>query len=339
MKKLFVHHPLFRLLSPLFTGALIYLLILLINNTIEDLSGNFFSQELYVCIGLAYVIQEAARCTIVLFNQLKRPNSFVLKSLLHVGTTLLITISLVISTMYFYFTQVLSYAPNSRELIIFVSIFSTVALFYVLLYISNHFLHKINTSRLEQEELARIEMEEDFATFKQDINPKLLLESLEAILVLMKKNPDEAETLTDDFASVYRYILTSKRSEVVGIDKELSELRNFIDVLNRLPFRNLKFKSHNPKNTLIVPGSLLLICETILRASIPSNTESVEVNLEEDETHLLVKYKYEKRLNNSLNINKLNPIIRSYNHYTTLPVEILHSKDVKMIKLPKLQLQ
>ena len=339
MKKLFVHHPLFRLLSPLFTGALVYLLILLINNTIEDLSGNFFSQELYVCIGLAYVIQEAARWTIVWFNRMKRPSTFILKSLLHIATTLLITISLVVITMYFYFTQFLSYAPNSRELTIFASIFSTIALFYVLLYISNHFLYKVNTNILEQEELARIEMEEDFASFKQDINPTLLLESLETILVLMKRNPEEAESLTDNFASVYRYILASKRSEVVEIDKELSELTNFIEVLNSLPFRSLTLKNHGLSDTFVVPGSLLFICETILRSSIPTDTESMVVELVEDESNIIIKYKHEEKLNKEFNISELSSINNNYSHYTSLPIEIQQKEAIKMIKLPKLQVQ
>ncbi|MEO0902453.1 MAG: histidine kinase, partial [Bacteroidota bacterium] len=103
MNKLFVHHPLFRLLGPLFSGTLVYLLILLINNTIEDLGANFFTQELYVCIGLAYIIQEASRLVIVLFNRLKRSKSFLVKSILHLVVTLLLSIVLVTSAMYLYF--------------------------------------------------------------------------------------------------------------------------------------------------------------------------------------------------------------------------------------------
>ena len=209
----------------------------------------------------------------------------------------------------------------------------------MLLYISNHFLYKINTNRLQQEELARIEMEEDFASFKQDINPTLLLESLEAILVLMKRNPEKAESLTDNFASVYRYILASKRSEVVGMDKELSELMNFIDVLNHLPFRGLKLKNHGLTDTFVVPGSLLFICETILRSSIPTETESMALELEEDKSNIIIKYKHEEKINKEFNISNLDLVIKSYSHYTSLPVEMHEQKDIKMIKLPKLQVQ
>jgi len=43
MRKLFIHHPLFRLLSPLFSGILVYLLLLLINNNIGQLQEAFLS--------------------------------------------------------------------------------------------------------------------------------------------------------------------------------------------------------------------------------------------------------------------------------------------------------
>ena len=257
MNKLFVHHPLFRLLGPLFSGTFVYLLILLINNTIEDLGASFLTQELYVCIGLAYIIQEASRLVIVLFNRLERPKSFLVKSIVHLMVTLLLSIVLVTSTMYLYFTMILSYTPNYTELLIFNSIFSTISVFYVLLYISNQFLFMVNMEKLEKEEWARIKMEEDFAGFKRDINPELLLESLEAILVVMKKDAEVAESLTEDFASVYRYILSSKKKEIVGIEEELHVLNDFVQVLNQLPFRKIELGKSNIKNTWVVPGSLL----------------------------------------------------------------------------------
>ena len=58
MTKLFIHTPLFRFLSPIFSGVVSYLLILLINNNIEQLQEQFLGQELYVCITLSYIVHE-----------------------------------------------------------------------------------------------------------------------------------------------------------------------------------------------------------------------------------------------------------------------------------------
>ena len=67
MNKLFIHNPLFRIISPLCSGILIYLLILLINNNVSQLKETFLGQELYVCIGLTYLIQEYSRLSLFFF--------------------------------------------------------------------------------------------------------------------------------------------------------------------------------------------------------------------------------------------------------------------------------
>ncbi|MEM6865506.1 MAG: histidine kinase [Bacteroidota bacterium] len=339
MKKLFVHHPLFRLLSPLFSGALTYLLILLINNTLQDLGSNFFTQELYVCIVLAYIIQESARINIQFFNRLKRPRSFLVKALLHLISILAITVLLVIVTMYSYFVLILSYTPNYMELLIFSSIFSTISVIYVLLYIGNQFLFKINTDKLEKEESERSKIESDFKSFKQEINPQLLFESLEAILALMKKDAEEAEVLTENFASIYRYLLSKKRNEIIHFDEELSVLKSFIGMVKYMPYRKLKLGKCLTKEPFIVPGSLLYIFEMILKSTIPSEQIYLVVDLEEKEDCIEIKYEHQEKLNKTLKINDLEYISKTYESYSSSALEVLHGTQIKTIKLPKLQMK
>ncbi len=339
MKKLFIHHPLFRLVSPLFSGTLIYLLILLINNTLEDAGSSFFTQELYICIGLSYVIQETARLIILLFDRLKRPKSFFLKSFIHLGITLLSTWVLVSMCMYVYFVKVLSYTPNFMELVIFNSIFSLVAIMYVLLYVANKFLYTVNTEKLKAEKLKRLRVEEDFLNFKQQINPQLLLESLETILVVMKKDPESAEGLTEDFASVYRYLLSAKNMEMINLKEELEVLKDFVGFLNRLPFCNIELSDPKVSNTLVVPGSLLYICETIVRSSIPSKSATTAVSVEETANNILIKFKNESRINKELNINNLSYVQNYYKLYSSVPLEMFRQENFNVIAVPKLQLK
>ena len=75
MKRLFVHNPLFRILSPVFSGAIVYLLILLINNNVEQLQEQFLGNELYLCIGLSFFIHEFSRLLLLLFNKLPNQDS------------------------------------------------------------------------------------------------------------------------------------------------------------------------------------------------------------------------------------------------------------------------
>nr|WP_299344909.1 histidine kinase [Allomuricauda sp.] len=337
MKRLFVHHPLFRLLTPLFSGSLVYLLILLINNTISDLRENFFGQELYVCIGLAYLIQELARLSLVVFRKLKHPKSFLARLILQVFAMLLVTVVMVSFSMYLYFSKVLLYAPNQTELLIFNSIFCVISMIYVLLYISHQFLYKTNSEKLRKEEWAKLKTEEDFINFKQDINPTLLFESLEGIMVVMKRDPELAEELTDNFASIYRYLLSNKKTEVVPLEKELEVLEEFLRIQHFLAYTKIVLAPTQISNTWIVPGTLLTLSEEIMRTTIPSKKNEITLELIEDKDIFKIKYKHQEKLSKSLQINSLKRLINHYRYYSKVPLKISHEDEFKIVEFPKLQ--
>ena len=173
------------------------------------------------------------------------------------------------------------------------------------MYIGNQFLFKINTDKLEKEESERSKIESDFKSFKQEINPQLLFESLETILALMKKDAEEAEVLTENFASIYRYLLSKKRNEIIHFDEELSVLKSFIGMVKYMPYRKLKLGKCLTKEPFIVPGSLLYIFEMILKSTIPSEQIYLVVDLEEKEDCIEIKYEHQEKLNKTFKINDL----------------------------------
>ncbi len=71
MPKLFIHQPVFRLLSPIFIGVMVYLLILLLNNDTSQIHLLFESQEVYVCIVASFLILEVNRFVITIFEKLE----------------------------------------------------------------------------------------------------------------------------------------------------------------------------------------------------------------------------------------------------------------------------
>ena len=70
MNRSFVHNILFRLAAPLVAGLLVYLLILLINNSVLGLDKIFSNQELYVTIALSYLAFTAMRWIILLIDRI-----------------------------------------------------------------------------------------------------------------------------------------------------------------------------------------------------------------------------------------------------------------------------
>lgn len=336
MNKLFVHHPLFRLLSPLFSGTLVYLLILLVNNNIGQVQEAFLGQELYVCIGLAYLIQEYARLSLVLFERMKLPISYFWRLVVQVTSTLIVGILLVTGAMHAYFKMVLAYTPNTQELVIFNSIFSMITVIYLVLYVSHGFLYRINTDRLAKEVAEKQRIEDDFKEFKREVNPKLLFESLEALLVIMKKDPEEAEQLSDHFSSVYRYILARKNRELVRLSEEMAVLRELIHLLGHLPYRKIEFVTWVDAETWVVPGSLLTIVERIMRTTIPSSTRFLTLNLYETPEVLQLRYEAEEVLRTQFTTETLGDVARNYKFYSDTPLRIVAERPNKTVEIPKL---
>ena len=139
MKKMIINNAFFRLLIPPIYGVLVYLMILLINNDIRQLSTIFSSQEVYVCIGLSYLVTEVLRLNGILLNKLNTEylgNKILLQLLFGLLVTI-ITVSLSISA---YFEYIIEFGITDTQLIIFNAIFGFSSLLYNLLYFSHLYL-------------------------------------------------------------------------------------------------------------------------------------------------------------------------------------------------------
>lgn len=336
MTKLFIHNPWFRLFGPLFSGTLVYLLILLVNDSVLLIQEDFLSQELFVCIGLAYLTQEFSRLSLLLFERLKSPKSFVLRIIIQLLGSVLLTICLVSTAMFLYFKYILLYEPNFRELYIFNSIYSFITLLYVVLYLGHFFLFRRNTKKIEKEELAKLSIDNDFSSYLKGINPELLFESLEAMLVTMKESPASAENLTDHFSDVYRYILSKRKREIVPIEEELEVTQSLIQLLNHLPHRKVKLGKIIQADGKILPTTLLRLIECIVRTTIASEKKALTIAISENENALTITYEPEEKLKESLTLNTIQEIVHGYQFYSETPISILMERNTKIIQLPKL---
>lgn len=338
MKKLFIHQPLFRIFSPIFSGIIVYLLLLLLNNNVEQLKEQFLGEELYVCIGLSYIVQELSRFLLLVFKKRNKDKNLLFNIFFQVFVSLAISIAVVTISIIYYFKYIVGYSATSEDLITFNSIFSVIILVYILLFISHQYLHRINSEKLEQEELYKQNIEDDFRQFKRGINPHLLFESLEALIVLMHDDKDRADEFIDYLATIYRYVLSSKDKQLVQFEEELKHLKELEKLFNQLPYRKLEFTSSISTNFLIVPGSLLYVLEMIVRKTIISSSIKLRVNLVESKKEETIEFSYQTqdRLNSKISLHDLSEIERVYSIYSDTKIEFYQVNDSRVIAIPKL---
>ncbi|MEM7084931.1 MAG: histidine kinase [Bacteroidota bacterium] len=338
MKKLFIHHPLFRLLSPLFSGTVVYLLILLIHNNVGQLQEQFLGEELYVCIGLSFIIQEFSRGLLLIFNMILKKTHFLTALILQVITSLVLCIILVTTTLSLYYKYVLGFSPISEELWLFNSIFCSVTFIYILLHISHQYLHKVNTKRLDNELLRRQMVEDDFTQFRNGINPDLLFSSFEALIVLIRKqDTDAVDDLMDHLAATYRYLLSQKSRQLTVIEEELGALSHLANLLNYLPFRNVFIESSITSSFLCVPGSFLQLLELIVRSTIRSSGPVLTIALTEDEEMVNMKYHHNDRIDQPFGSSDIEEVRRVYHIYSDHAIVITTDKKTRTIRVPKLK--
>jgi hypothetical protein len=339
MKKLFIHNALFRLLSPFATGALVYLLILLINNNIEQVQENFLGKELYICVGLSFLIQEFSRLSIIVLKNLKWHDSFFLRSSLHFLTTLLISCVLVTGVMNIYFRYFLGYSPNFSEIAMFNILFSFITLIYWLLYTGHRLMYMMNTERMEKEEKFIQEIEHQFKEFKDEINTDLLFEYLENLLVVMREDRDQAELLTDHFSQLYRYILEKRENELIGLESEIETLALQVEVYNNLPYRHVRIHTSSNPEGLLVPLTLLKIVERVIKSTIVSEHQILEINIDTDEREWIkISYKQNDKIDRGFNYKSIEDIVAKYKFYTDKKILISSDQKHRQIRLPKLSI-
>ncbi len=197
-------------------------------------------------------------------------------------------------------------------------------------------MHRINTKKQNAEQTKMKYLESEFIDFKRDINPDLLFDSLEAMLILMKDQPEKAEELLDLFATVYRYLLASRFKEVVDIVEELEISDALISLYEHLPFQKVRLNHTISESYRIVPGSILIIIERIIRSCIHIPKSTLEISLECLEDQFKISYVHQEKLRTELTQEDLQNIDRKYGFYTDSPVSLSIIDSMKTITLPKL---
>jgi len=196
-------------------------------------------------------------------------------------------------------------------------------------------LYNINTEKFNDELHKKQYIENDFTEFKNSINPTLLFESLEAVIILSKQQKDTVDDFIDNIAATYRYILSNHKRQLVTIDEELSVLDQLIQLLNYLPYTNVKIESKLNSNFLVVPGSLLKIIELVVRKSIIDTKQLLNITLEENDHIFKVSYAPNDKILDPFSEKHLKELKRVYTIYSALDLDIINNTQ-REIHIPKL---
>ncbi|WP_299272557.1 histidine kinase [uncultured Psychroserpens sp.] len=337
MKKTLLDHTAFRLLNPIFNGAVVYLLILLVNNNLEQLHYSFISNELFICIGLSYITQELLRVEIIVFNKTKFSQGMISSILLQIFFAIMVCVSAVTISISIYYTYIFGFLPSTNEILLFNCVFSLITLTHILLVISSNYLQKSRALKLQTEQLKNDNIKRNYSDFKKEINPSLLFSSLEALIILVKLENHKSNDLVNHLASLYRYTLVHKTRQLVSFNKELQICTKLQALMNTIPHKNISIVNRVLLlDFLVVPGILLQTMQKVINSSITNSRIEFVIEINDTDNDIILKYLKNDRLNKKLIIESLGDIQNIYSIYTERQIQIIEKNEFRIISIPKL---
>jgi len=346
MKKNLIHQPLFRIVVPPIYGMMMYMLILLLNNELVQLRYTVFTNELLLCVVLAYLISEPLGLTIRIFQKrtgddLRKASSIV--SILI--TNLLVASVIVFIAAYCYFRYYEGYTFFSliqAVLTKIVVVYGISGLLFTMFFLSTHFLSIRNESELKKEDLKRQNLEHQLEIFNNEINPDLLFQSLETLITLVHFNQDKAEDFVDRLAVVYRYILENRKKELVTVRDEIGAAKNMMYLFRERYPDQVHFHLKNElKNSdkLLVPNALPTMLDCIINNSIISIHQpmSITIDGDGDEGYLIIQYTDSQKLSQNKYIKKrCKNVHNAFAFFSDRPVIEIKAYGNGFVKLPLL---
>jgi len=348
MKSNILDQPLFRLLVPPFYGLMMYILILLVNNSLYSLTESVFTSELLLCVVLAYLISEPIRLVIIIFEkrlgeELKKAGSL----LAMISTNLLVGGAIVFGAGYLYFTEIeelIYFSTFQSTLLTLVVVYALSAIFYTIFFLSVYFLSVKNETELKKEDLKRENLEHQVEIFNNQINPDLLFQSLETLISLVHHNLDEAEDFVDRLAQFYRAILDNRKKELIPLNEELKSCKDLIFLFKaRYPGQlDLNIVLENKANqVMVVPSALSMTLDCIINGSIISQYQpmNITVDCEGEVGYLVISHKENEKLSNSRYIkNCRKNLHEAYAYFTDQPVIEIKAYGDAFVKIPLISL-
>jgi len=346
MKGIFTHNPLFRILFPPVYGLLVYVLVLLIFDGISHLENNFFSQEALFCIVLTYALTESLSLVLRFINrQFPEFKSVRRRIFIYLTANLLCSLLVISGGVIAYFILLIGYPDFEIELIAFNLIFFVTTLLYTAVYFGIFYLNHYNQRRLEQETALREKMEYQLGALKSDINPQLLYASLETLINLVHRNPDEADNFINCLSKIYRYSLEYRRHELAPLEQEIQAAENVVELYNYsyqgLIQLHLQIDSGTAAKQLI-PGTLQKLAEQAITRSLITARKPLQLYLKIGSLGQLV-WHYE--INEKLFLPPITQpdlftqLRQSYGFFTQQPLEYHENQNQVFIRIPFLQSQ
>ncbi|MCU0386692.1 MAG: histidine kinase [Flavihumibacter sp.] len=197
---------------------------------------------------------------------------------------------------------------------------------------------RIRVSQLEAEQLKKAQLQTQFDSLKEQVNPHFLFNSLNSLSSLIATNPQKAEQYVEEMSRVYRYLLRSNEEQLTSLQKEIEFIESYNLLLKTRfgdGFRPEINIDKSRKDCQLPPMTLQLLVENAVKHNIVDPDKPLMLKLYTDGNKLIVSNNLQKK-NKSVVSNQigLSNIISKYRLLNLPEVEILETGSEFKVILP-----
>jgi len=339
-KNWYYNNVLFRLVSPVLIGLVVYMLVLLFFDSVSQLLDNVFSREAVFVIIITVVFLEVNRLIIIILKRIiPEDSSIKLKITVQFLVSVVVSIAIISLLLNWYFIHFEGFNTITTELITFNLIYTVIAIFLNLYHFSIVFLTTRNDSKIAEESIKKANLELEMENFKYQVNPDFLFQSLEIIISELHKNKKHADELVNNLASVYRFTLDNKDEDLVLLSEEVDSLYPVLKLFNSKYADAIKYKIDVRKNSTksLIPGTLRLLFECAVIHNIITDSIPLMFEVYTVDEQVVVKYSLNEKLQKKrLLEDRIEQLKKAYLFLSEFGIECEIINGSQIVKVPLL---
>lgn len=159
-------------------------------------------------------------------------------------------------------------------------------------YESLYYFRKWRQSITETEKLKKANLQSQFDTLKNQVNPHFLFNSLNTLSSLIEEDPSQAVKFVDHLSRVYRYLLQNNEKELISLRDEINFLETYFFLLKVRFGNGITLENNIPTeylDHLIPPLTLQILVENAVKHNVvaPSRPLIISIIIERNSIRVI----------------------------------------------------
>ncbi|GHB75343.1 sensor histidine kinase [Persicitalea jodogahamensis] len=171
-------------------------------------------------------------------------------------------------------------------------------------------LTKWRENMLEKEQLKKANLQSQYESLKNQVNPHFLFNTLNSLSSLIADEPERAEEFVDELAKVYRYLLQTNRNttdqdgELTTLDTELGFIQSYFHLLKTRYGAGIELElaiEEADRASLLPPLTLQMLVENAVKHNITHASKPLRIEIKSSPGgYLLVRNNLQRKANRVL---------------------------------------